>query len=327
MGYPLPKDTAELLVNGTGNNTGLALDKFRQVGEGWKITDASKKRMDIPQPVSALITNALKRQKEMLRSLAGREVRHFQGITDYRLAIGFGAEHVLETNLHLHRIYGFPLIPGSAVKGVARAYAFWEVARHFGLTAADPAEMKRREKADPTIPTPLKLLDELLSEGEAESLPPEEMKQLRERQENLIAKLKKDELCGALPKVRQLDFTEWQKLAVNFNRVFGTTKKQGQVIFFDAYPTQAPRLEIDILNPHFGDYYGSKDKNKPPADYGRPIPSFFLTVGKGSSFLFAVASRDSDLADKANEWLKGGLTELGIGSKTSAGYGFMKSVS
>lgn len=327
MSYPLPKDTAELLVNGIGNNTGLALDKFRQVGEDWKITDPSKKRTDIPQPVSALITNALKRHKEMLKSLAGQEVRHFQAITDYRLVVGFGAEHVLETNLYLHRVYGFPLIPGSAAKGVARAYAFWEIARHLELTAADPAEMKRREEADPKVPTPLKRLDELLSDGGAESLSLEEKEQLRERQEKIIARLKEDDLCRTLPKVQQLDFTEWQRLAAIFYCVFGTTRKQGQVIFFDAYPTQPPRLETDILNPHFGDYYGSKNKTKPPADYCRPIPSFFLAVAKGSNFLFAVASRDNDLADKANKWLKGGLTELGIGSKTSAGYGFMKNIS
>jgi len=325
MSYPLPKDTAEMLAYGIGHNPGLALDRFRQVGEDWKITDASKKRADIPQPVSTLIANAVRRHKEMLKTLNGQQVRQFQAITDYRLVVGFGAEHVLETNLYLHRIYGFPLIPGSAVKGVARAYAFWEIARHLGMTAADPAEMKRREGADPKVATPLKRLDELLADGEAQSLSREEKEQLRARQEKTITKLKEDGLCRALTKVRQLDFTEWQSLATTFYRVFGTTKKQGRVIFFDAYPTQSPRLEADILNPHFGDYYGSK--TKPPADYGRPIPSFFLTVGKGSNFLFAVASRDGDLADKANAWLKGALTEMGIGSKTSAGYGFMRSIS
>lgn len=328
MSYPLPKDTVEMLNYGIGHNTGLALDKFRQTGEGWKITDVSKKRADIPQPVATLINNAIKRHKEMLKSLTGQPKPYFEAITDYRLVVGFGAEHVLETNLYLHRIYGFPLIPGSAVKGVTRAYAFWQIARQLELTAAEQGEIKRRENHDPKIKTPLTLLDELLADGAAEGLSAEELKQLRERQEKLIAKLKEDELWRALPNVKQqLDFTAWQNLAANFYRVFGTTKKKGQVTFFDAYPTQSPSLEPDILNPHFGDYYGSKDKTKPPADYGRPIPSFFLTVAKNSRFLFAVASRDNDLANKATEWLKGGLTELGIGSKTSAGYGFMKSIS
>ncbi|NJL54900.1 type III-B CRISPR module RAMP protein Cmr6 [bacterium] len=40
-----------------------------------------------------------------------------------RLAIGLGAEAVLETSLTLHRTYGVPYIPGSALKGLAASYA------------------------------------------------------------------------------------------------------------------------------------------------------------------------------------------------------------
>ncbi|HMA33302.1 MAG TPA: type III-B CRISPR module RAMP protein Cmr6 [Chloroflexia bacterium] len=40
-----------------------------------------------------------------------------------RLAIGLGAESVLETAIALHRTYGVPYLPGSALKGLAAAYA------------------------------------------------------------------------------------------------------------------------------------------------------------------------------------------------------------
>jgi CRISPR-associated protein Cmr6 len=40
-----------------------------------------------------------------------------------RLAIGLGAESVLETSVSLHRTYGMPYIPGSALKGLAARYA------------------------------------------------------------------------------------------------------------------------------------------------------------------------------------------------------------
>ncbi|NPA76843.1 MAG: type III-B CRISPR module RAMP protein Cmr6 [Candidatus Diapherotrites archaeon] len=40
-----------------------------------------------------------------------------------RLAIGLGAESVLETNITIHRTYGVPYIPGSALKGLAARYA------------------------------------------------------------------------------------------------------------------------------------------------------------------------------------------------------------
>ena len=40
-----------------------------------------------------------------------------------RIAIGLGAESILETNLTLHRTWGVPSIPGSALKGLAASFA------------------------------------------------------------------------------------------------------------------------------------------------------------------------------------------------------------
>ncbi len=40
-----------------------------------------------------------------------------------RLVIGLGGESVLETSITLHRTYGVPYIPGSALKGLAARYA------------------------------------------------------------------------------------------------------------------------------------------------------------------------------------------------------------
>ena len=40
-----------------------------------------------------------------------------------RLSIGLGGESVLETAITLHRTYGVPYIPGSALKGLAASYA------------------------------------------------------------------------------------------------------------------------------------------------------------------------------------------------------------
>ena len=40
-----------------------------------------------------------------------------------RLVVGLGAEGVLENAITLHRAYGVPYIPGSALKGLAAAYA------------------------------------------------------------------------------------------------------------------------------------------------------------------------------------------------------------
>lgn len=47
---------------------------------------------------------------------------------DWRLAIGLGSESVYETSINLHPIYGFPYIPGQAVKGIVRS---WIIQEHF----------------------------------------------------------------------------------------------------------------------------------------------------------------------------------------------------
>ena len=46
-----------------------------------------------------------------------------QATVQGRLSIGLGTENVLETAISLHRTYGVPYIPGSAVKGLAASYA------------------------------------------------------------------------------------------------------------------------------------------------------------------------------------------------------------
>lgn len=97
--------------------------------------------------------------------------------------------------------------------------------------------------------------------------------------------------------------------------------RQGKVFFTDGLPTSFPKLDLDIMNPHYGEYYRGE---KPPADYLNPVPVTFLAVAAGQPFLFAVFSRDKALAEKAKAWLIGGLTDLGAGGKTNVGYGYFK---
>lgn len=51
---------------------------------------------------------------------AGTEPKTFR--TDPRLVIGLGGHTVLETGLTLHHTYGVPLLPGTALKGLAAHY-------------------------------------------------------------------------------------------------------------------------------------------------------------------------------------------------------------
>lgn len=60
------------------------------------------------------------RWKDTLRTL-GAKTRTAKVKT--RMVVGLGTESVLETSITLHRTYGVPYIPGSALKGLAASYA------------------------------------------------------------------------------------------------------------------------------------------------------------------------------------------------------------
>lgn len=143
-----------------------------------------------------------------------------------------------------------------------------------------------------------------------------------------------------------------------FAAIFGTDDNasdskahRGNIIFFDAFPTSEPSIEVDIMTPHYSDYYGDTDnkKQKAPTDTESPIPIPFLTVAKDTKFQFIIGKqkggadlklkeeiKNSPLITKSNNkldensdliaittyWLKQALSQHGIGAKTAVGYGY-----
>jgi CRISPR-associated protein Cmr6 len=178
--------------------------------------------------------------------------KSFTASPEWRMVVGLGQASILETSMTLDRITGIPIIPGSALKGLAASYAM---------------------------------------------------------------------LCD-------LEETERTKAEENpiFQAVFGTQDQTGKVIFLDSVPTKSPKLEPDIMNNHYQQYYNGES---PPTPYQSPVPVYFLTLGRKSQFAFAVAGRDrkpetEELVKKAHDWLKEGLSTLGVGAKTAAGYGYLE---
>jgi CRISPR-associated protein Cmr6 len=112
--------------------------------------------------------------------------------------------------------------------------------------------------------------------------------------------------------------TEKQRLFID---IFGTQTQSGKVIFFDAVPTKVPIIEPDIMNNHYSDYYSGKASTPTPDQ--SPIPVYFLTLGNKSEFALAVGGNNQELVNQASTWLKKGLSTLGIGAKTAAGYGYL----
>lgn len=207
--------------------------------------------------------------------------------TEWRLIAGLGQSGPLDVGFTFHR-YGFPMLPASSVKGLARAAGRLAVA-----TRLDTADLTG---VDDALGTP-------------------EDADFRRR-------------LGAFGATAEAAGT----LAAAFRAVFGTTAAAGHAVFLDAIPRaipgRLPRLELDIMNPHYPDYYGDTVNQVPPTDAQNPRPVYFLAVAAGTEFNFAVGWRDPldeasrALRDQARAWLREGLTELGAGAKTGAGYGY-----
>jgi CRISPR-associated protein Cmr6 len=173
---------------------------------------------------------------------------------DGRMIVGLGAESVLETSVTLHRTYGVPSIPGSALKGLTASFA------------------------------------------------------------------------------RQRLGSDWHPDGTAYQTMFGDTTSAGYITFFDALYVpgsgynQQP-LHPDVITVHHKKYYQDGAKLEPPADWDSPTPVPFLSAT--GSYLVAVSGPPDQ--DNRNGWavaamklLRLALEEMGVGAKTSSGYGRLK---
>jgi len=97
----------------------------------------------------------------------------------------------------------------------------------------------------------------------------------------------------------------------------------GGVRFSGGWPLELSGnpLEIDIVNPHYGDYY---EKGSAPADWCSPVPSYFLAIKSGIRFAFYLSGDEEEPVRQATVWMKDALQTIGIGAKTAAGYGYFE---
>ncbi len=247
--YYLPQKTEKQLTQERlqhCKNLGLILDKYPPqsvIGNSSAKSPWFKQLIAENHIDTQLVESVYKRWQQAVKAM---QAQSFTSSTDWRLVVGLGGETVLETDLTLHHIYGIPFIPGSALKGLTRAYVTGEIYKS-----------QKMEEDGPEV-----------------------------------------------------------------QRVFGTQKSSGSVIFFDAMPTNSKiSIDLDIMNSHYPKYYGEK---KPPANNQDPNPVTFLTV-TNTTFMFAIAPRSAGNtkdAEIAVKWLQEALQKYGVGGKTSAGYGF-----
>lgn len=118
----------------------------------------------------------------------------------------------------------------------------------------------------------------------------------------------------------------------------GYQSQAGELIFFDAIPTEPVKLGVDIMTPHMGDWYakGASEPNQAntlPADWHDPIPVTFL-VATDITLLFSFAIRPHPTSEKpriraldlaeVKQALTAVLEQMGAGGKTATGYGGMQ---
>lgn len=290
-GLFLPKNTRKAIGAGKPDNFSLALNRT-PFYDGQKFIlyreQDSKKEIagfDIRKHIdwseyAHLIPQLIKRQKQTIESVAtSTETLTFN--PDWRTIVGLGGASVYETAMTLHHIYGFPYLPGQALKGITRRHIIKEV-----------FDGEEEFKANGALSDPL--------------------------------------FCALFgcPKDSVLEEAH-----------------QGSIAFFDSFPKafQSCSIDIDIMTPHYSDYYQDPKGIVQPADYFDPGPIIhFITVGSKIEFDVTVgiirdkeqsadkysnsklckATREPSLLGTARTWLKKALVEHGIGAKGSVGYGY-----
>jgi CRISPR-associated protein Cmr6 len=129
------RDVLESMAPAPGTHAGLWLDQgLSDLEEGGP---AKQRLFELMEP--AVPEDYRRFYERWLKAVQSLEpcTRLAEATTQGRMVVGLGAESILETSITLHRTYGVPIIPGSALKGLAASAAH----KHL----ADPGWRKSRE--------------------------------------------------------------------------------------------------------------------------------------------------------------------------------------
>ena len=246
------------------------------------------------------------------------DAQRFEGQLMSQLVVGFGGKGVLDFGLTLDHVTGLPIIPGSALKGVCRAYGLLIIAADNNIPLLTSEEVLARAQANNREGTKKKSLVEWLDTYLTTSENSDSDKNTHN-----------DALQALTSRGFMLEGLK-SEAAINYKQIFGNTESAGQCIFYDAVVSRLPSnkslFQLDIMTPHYAPYYQDDKRETPPHDALAPLPITFLTVRESTHFNFAVGLREPSTVaiaaqTEAVAWLQSALETLGVGSKTAAGYG------
>lgn len=240
--------------NASNKLTGISLSHDFEI---FKKTKWSKEPHDYKkehlQNIAVLSSLKPPNYKELKARYFYNNTYSFMLETKTRLLVGFaGTGAVFGNSISLHHLYGFPIIPGSSLKGLCRSYC----------------------------------------------------------------------------KSQEVNADKMERMFGRESQVDGG--KEGEVVFMDAWPdewSKEPLLELDIMTPHYSEYYGGK---KYPSDKDSPVPIIFLAVRPRVKFRFTLmpdrTCKNKNIVDETKKYLTSSLIEFGVGAKTGSSYGYFKEI-
>jgi len=347
--YTRPRSTEK--PNPATSSPGLIFHKW-QAWDSFVTFKHEEARRDYFNDVAAAVQNIYQSSypqwhAKYLRALQALGVETQAFPTVWRLLVGWGSNPTLEAGMTLHHLYGFPYIPGSAVKGLLHHVAEMEVMEKFP-SVISPTEKKDLLQALQKLRIIKILFGSIhLEQGLNKKTKKKEFgpECPRPRLENLRKQLQDSKLDEA---------PEWKPIVETMDKLLNE-HTGGMLCFYDAVPEvqesedvpiQKWLLQTDIVNCHYNDYYGSEGTT-PPSDDQNPNPVTFLAVKPGTEFTFpfrladwpATPGRDKEEKERLQvlqaftrqsvtaqikTWLQKALGEYGLGAKTAAGYGYFQ---
>jgi CRISPR-associated protein Cmr6 len=276
---------------GVPDHVGLAYEVWGPVGDDGKVADETRttwlSRLE-GVAVSPEYRQAFARWKVSFRTSGDRV---FEVVLASRLLVGHGNTSAVDVGLSVHRTWGVPVIPGSALKGL--------LAHHVDAVYGPD---------DPALP------------------PWEQPGAERDRARYQGVTWRGRRIVQGPGEVHRKLFgaPDAGDDAARRKRGLVAGASAGLVVFHDALyvPSSADGdrpFVADVLTVHQKVYYDSAGERW-PSDHDNPNPVAFLTVRPGVRMLVALSGRAAWTA-LAERLLKDALDTWGVGGKTSAGYG------
>lgn len=226
---------------------------------------------------------------ESLREVHGTDhVVTFTATLSSRLLVNVAGTALENGGLSLDRNTGQPCIPGSALKGIARAQALRDLHNY------EPADQ----------PTQLSIIADAFGWAAEDWSPKGDYSWALQHNAEHIAETK-------------------NQLAASREHLSKTlpAHHSGSLNFLPAYPKTNAPLVADVLTPHHADYY--KGNRILAIDDEQPNPILFPAVEKGSQWAFTIVARNTTGAEIIGiiASILGTALKRGLGAKTAAGYG------